>query len=124
MWIALFATVYQQLENYVFTPKISRRTMDVHPAVALGSVIAGAALFGAIGAIIGIPVAAVLLAILDTFRQRHELVPELASLQPPDDDEDEDDDDEDDADADPTTRSRTTRSRTPGATEERTPRSR
>ncbi|GAA2164634.1 putative PurR-regulated permease PerM [Humibacillus xanthopallidus] len=99
LWIALFATVYQQLENYVFTPKISRRTMDVHPAVALGSVIAGAALLGAIGAVIGIPVAAVLLAILDTFRQRHELVPELASLQPPDDDEDEDED-EDDEDAD------------------------
>jgi len=97
LWIVLFATVYQQLENYVFTPKISRRTMDVHPAVALGSVIAGAALFGAIGAIIGIPVAAVLLAILDTFRKRHELVPELASLQAPDDeDEDEEDDDEDD----------------------------
>ena len=29
------------------------------------------------------------------FRQRHELVPELASLQPPDDDEDEDDEDDD-----------------------------
>jgi hypothetical protein len=72
--------------------------MDVHPAVALGSVIAGAALFGAIGAIIGIPVAAVILAILDTFRQRHELVPELASLQLPDDDEDEDQADEDDDD--------------------------
>ncbi|HET7800426.1 MAG TPA: AI-2E family transporter [Humibacillus xanthopallidus] len=104
LWIALFATVYQQLENYVFTPKISRRTMDVHPAVALGSVIAGAALFGAIGAVIGIPVAAVLLAILDTFRKRHELVPELASLQPPDDEEDEDDeedaDEDDDEDAD------------------------
>jgi predicted PurR-regulated permease PerM len=100
VWIALFATVYQQLENYVFTPKISRRTMDVHPAVALGSVIAGAALFGAIGAIIGIPVAAVILAILDTFRQRHELVPELASLQLPDDDEDEDQADEDQADED------------------------
>ena len=89
LWIALFATVYQQLENYVFTPKISRRTMDVHPAVALGSVIAGAALLAPIGALIGIPVAAVLIAILNTFRQRHELVPELASLQP-EEEEDED----------------------------------
>lgn len=81
LWIALFATVYQQLENYVFTPRISRRTMDVHPAVALGSVIAGAALFGPIGALIGIPVAAVALAIIDTFRKRHELLPELADLE-------------------------------------------
>lgn len=81
LWIAVFATIYQQLENYVFTPRISRRTMDVHPAVALGSVIAGAALFGPIGALIGIPVAAVALAIVDTFSKRHELVPELASLE-------------------------------------------
>jgi hypothetical protein len=49
--------------------------------VALGSVIAGAALFGPIGALIGIPVAAVALAIVDTFRKRHELLPELADLE-------------------------------------------
>ncbi|GAA2035505.1 AI-2E family transporter [Terrabacter terrae] len=84
LWIAIFATVYQQVENYVFTPRISRRTMDVHPAVALGSVIAGAALFGPIGALIGIPIAAVALAIVDTFSKRHELVPELAELETPD----------------------------------------
>ncbi|MEP6648331.1 MAG: AI-2E family transporter [Lapillicoccus sp.] len=81
VWIAAFATVYQQLENYVFTPRISRRTMDVHPAVALGSVIAGAALFGPVGALIGIPLAAAALAIIDTFTHRHELLPELASLE-------------------------------------------
>ena len=85
VWIAVFATVYQQLENYVFTPRISRRTMDIHPAVALGSVIAGAALFGPIGALIGIPVAAVALSVLDTFSKRHELVPELADLETPPD---------------------------------------
>ncbi len=81
LWIALFATVYQQLENYVFTPKISKRTMDVHPAIALGSVFVGAALAGPIGAIIGIPVAAAALTIVDTFRRRHELLPELAALE-------------------------------------------
>jgi len=81
LWIVIFATVYQQLENYVFTPRVSRRTMDVHPAIALGSVIAGAALFGPIGALIGIPIAAVALAILDTFSNRHELLPELAELE-------------------------------------------
>jgi predicted PurR-regulated permease PerM len=81
LWIAIFATVYQQIENYIFTPRISRRTMDVHPAVALGSVIAGAALFGPVGALIGIPMAAAALAIIDTFTHRHELLPELASLE-------------------------------------------
>jgi predicted PurR-regulated permease PerM len=90
LWIALFATVYQQIENYVFTPRISRRTMDVHPAVALGSVIAGAALFGPIGALIGIPLAAAALSIIDTFTHRHELLPELASLEDAENRQDED----------------------------------
>lgn len=80
VWIIVFATIYQQLENYVLTPRVSRLTMDVHPAVALGSVIAGAALFGPIGALIGIPLVAVALSMLDTFSHRHALLPELADL--------------------------------------------
>jgi predicted PurR-regulated permease PerM len=101
VWIAVFATIYQQLENYVFTPRISRRTMDVHPAVALGSVIAGAALFGAIGALIGIPIAAVALAIIDTFSKRHDLVPELAELDTSDDEPDDEPEDDGPGSADP-----------------------
>ena len=96
LWIILFATVYQQVENYVFTPRISRRTMDVHPAVALASVFVGAALFGPIGAIIGIPVAAAAITIVDTFRRRHELLPQLQALrddEPPESDEDDAPDD-------------------------------
>jgi predicted PurR-regulated permease PerM len=80
LWIAIFANVYQQIENYVFTPRVSRRTMDVHPGVALAAVIGGAALFGPIGALIGIPLTAVALSIINTFSQRHELLPELANL--------------------------------------------
>lgn len=115
LWIAVFATVYQQLENYVFTPRISRRTMDVHPAVALGSVIAGAALFGPIGALIGIPIAAVALAIIDTFSKRHELVPELASLEPVDDEEQLSDDLADEVAPEPADRTTTvTTTRTTG----------
>jgi predicted PurR-regulated permease PerM len=89
LWIILFATVYQQLENYVFTPRVSRRTMDLHPAIALASVILGAALLGPMGALIGIPLAAAILAIIDTYSQQHQLVPELEALDsvPPEDPE-------------------------------------
>jgi predicted PurR-regulated permease PerM len=82
--IVLFAVVYQQIETYVFTPRVSRRTMDVNQAIALGSVFVGAALWGPIGAIIGIPMAAAGVAIADTYRHRYELVERL--------DEEEDDD--------------------------------
>ena len=86
VWIVIFATIYQQIESYWLTPKISNRTMDVHPAVALGSVFVGVALMGPIGALVGIPVAAAALTVADTFRRRHELLPELETLQDDDGD--------------------------------------
>lgn len=78
LWILLFATVYQQIENYVLGPRISKATMDLHPAITLAAVFVGAALFGPIGAIIGIPIAAALIAVIDTYGRRYDLVPELA----------------------------------------------
>jgi predicted PurR-regulated permease PerM len=76
--IVAFAAVYQQVENYVFTPKVSQRTMDVNPAIALAAVFAGAAIWGPVGALIGIPLAAAGFAIADTFSKRYELIPEVA----------------------------------------------
>lgn len=81
LWIVIFATIYQQLESYWFTPKVSNRTMNVHPAIALASVFIGVGLFGPIGALIGIPVAAAVITIVETFRRRHELLPELVALR-------------------------------------------
>jgi predicted PurR-regulated permease PerM len=73
VWIILFATVYQQIENYVLTPRISTRTMDINSGVALASVFIGAALFGPIGAIIGIPLAAIVIAVSEAYGQRYAL---------------------------------------------------
>ncbi len=75
LWIVIFATVYQQIENYVFTPRISTKTMDINSGVALASVFVGAALFGPIGAIIGIPLAAIIIAIFEAYGQRYEVHP-------------------------------------------------
>ena len=79
--VIIFATVYQQIENYFFSPKISAKTMDIHPAVAFASVIIGAALFGPIGALIGIPIAAAVLALFQTYTRRYELIPDAAEGQ-------------------------------------------
>ena len=75
LWIVIFATVYQQIENYVFTPRISTKTMDINSGVALASVFIGAALFGPIGAIIGIPLAAIIIAIFEAYGQRYDVHP-------------------------------------------------
>jgi predicted PurR-regulated permease PerM len=78
--IIVFAAVYQQIETYVFTPHVSKKTMDVNPAIALGAVFAGAAIWGPLGALIGIPLAAAGVAILDTYSHRYELVPEVLQV--------------------------------------------
>ncbi|MEO8105784.1 MAG: AI-2E family transporter [Actinomycetes bacterium] len=73
-----FVIFYQQIENYVFSPRVSKRTMDIHPAVAFGAVIVGGALAGAMGALIAIPIVASIQAIIETYGHRYELIPELA----------------------------------------------
>ena len=75
LWIVIFATIYQQIENYVLTPRISTRTMDINSGVALASVFVGAALFGPIGAIIGIPLAAIIIAVFEAYGQRYAVHP-------------------------------------------------
>ena len=76
----MFAAVYQQIETYFFTPRVSKRTMDVNPAIALGAVFVGAAIWGPLGALIGIPLAAAGVAILDTYSHRYELVPDVLNV--------------------------------------------
>ena len=61
----VFGTVYQQIENCVIGPRITARTVQVHPAVALGSVIVGASLLGAIGALVAIPVVAAVQSLIE-----------------------------------------------------------
>lgn len=77
LWILIFATIWQQAENYLITPRISKMTMDIHPAVAFASVIIFANLFGPMGAVISIPLAAAIVSAIDTYGNRYELIPQL-----------------------------------------------
>lgn len=74
LWVVLFGVVYQQIENLVFAPRITSRTVKIHPAVAFGSVIVGASLFGPLGALVSIPVVAATQAVVETYGRRYELV--------------------------------------------------
>lgn len=81
--VLIVVLVYQQLENYLFLPRITARTMDLHPAVAFGSAIAGAAVLGAVGAVLAIPGAAMVQALLTGTGTRYELVEsELTVVKP------------------------------------------
>jgi predicted PurR-regulated permease PerM len=74
LWVLLVIVVYQQVENYLLAPPIQAETMDIHPAVAFGGVIAGASILGPIGALLALPAAATLQAFVSTYVQRHEVV--------------------------------------------------
>ncbi len=73
VWVLGFVVVYQQFENYVLQPKLTSKTVDIHPAVAFGSVIAGTALLGAVGALIAIPAIATLQAFLGAYVKRYDV---------------------------------------------------
>ncbi len=73
LWVLIFVVVYQQFENYMLQPKLTSRTVDIHPAVAFGSVIAGTALLGAVGALIAIPAVATLQAFLGAYVKRYDV---------------------------------------------------
>ncbi len=80
--VLVFLVLYQQVENYVFAPKITARTMDLHPAVAFGTVIGGAALLGPVGALLALPAAAVVQAVGSTYVNRHDVVDSAFTRDP------------------------------------------
>ncbi|EID77194.1 MULTISPECIES: AI-2E family transporter [Rhodococcus] len=79
VWVIVFGTVYQQIENYVLHPRITSATVSIHPAVAFGSVIVGASLFGPVGALVSVPVVAAIQALVETYGRRYELVADASA---------------------------------------------
>ncbi|MDQ3932138.1 MAG: AI-2E family transporter [Actinomycetota bacterium] len=74
LWVVAAVVVYQQLENYLIAPRITSHTMALHPAIAFLAVLVGAALLGAPGALLGLPTAAIIGALVSAAGERHEIV--------------------------------------------------
>jgi predicted PurR-regulated permease PerM len=89
IWVLGYLIVYGQIENYFFAPRISARTMEIHPAVAFGSVIIGGSLLGGIGAILALPAAAIVQAFVSSYIHRYELVEADESFSRPSDESSE-----------------------------------
>jgi predicted PurR-regulated permease PerM len=82
LWVVAFAVLYQQIENYLFAPRITARTMDLHPAIAFGSVLVGVGLIGGIGALLALPFSAVIQAVGSTYIERHEVMETAMTTEP------------------------------------------
>ena len=74
LWVLIAILVYQQIENYALSPRVTANTMDLHPAVAFGSAIIGASLLGGVGAILALPVAATVVALVQTYGDHYQLI--------------------------------------------------
>jgi predicted PurR-regulated permease PerM len=84
-----YALVYQQIENYWLSPKISSGTMTLNGGVAFGAAMAGGAIAGPMGAFVALPVAALITSMLSNYACSYELVagpPDTAPPREPDPD--------------------------------------
>jgi predicted PurR-regulated permease PerM len=103
VYVLIWGIAYQQVENLTIEPRISARAVDLHPAVSFGAALLGAQLFGLSGALLGVPVAATVMAMLEIYKRRYELTPQteerVAALVAPSADRawgDRDDEDDED----------------------------
>ena len=81
--VAIAIAVYQQVENYVFAPRITARTMELHPALAFGAALGGGAVLGAVGAVLALPAAAMVQALASNAGTRFDVVDSHLTRVPP-----------------------------------------
>lgn len=67
--VLVAVTLIQQLENNLLVPKIMERVIGLNPIVSIMAFLIGAKLFGAVGAIIGIPVAVAMVVAITEWRE-------------------------------------------------------
>ncbi|MFI8307617.1 AI-2E family transporter [Streptomyces sp. NPDC085927] len=71
LWVLGVVLAVQVLEGHVLQPMIQSRTVQMHPAVILIAITAGASVAGIVGMLMAVPVTAAVLGTLDELRQRH-----------------------------------------------------
>lgn len=74
IWVLVAVVIYQQIENYLVVPRITAETMSLHPAVAFVSVLTGGALLGPVGALLALPVTAIVAGLFSAYGERHEVM--------------------------------------------------
>ncbi len=67
IWVIVATIVIQQLENSVLVPRVMRKAVGVNPFVSLLAIFAFGSFFGIAGALMAIPMAAIIQLLLDRF---------------------------------------------------------
>ena len=70
----LVLLIYQVIENYFVSPRVTKSTMEIHPAIAVFSTLFGAYTLGGVGAILALPVAATVQGVIGTIVKNRKLI--------------------------------------------------
>lgn len=76
LFSVVFLLLYQQFENYVIAPRVMKKAVNLNPALVIISLLVGGSLAGLVGALLALPVAALIKVLLTEFfvRDRMEIV--------------------------------------------------
>jgi len=80
-WALGYVLVYQQIENYILSPRITAKTMSLHPAVAFAAALIGGALGGLFMAFLALPVAGVIQASVKEWSKSYEVMDDVLTEQ-------------------------------------------
>jgi predicted PurR-regulated permease PerM len=80
--VVAYILVYQQVENYWLSPKLTAKTMNLHPAIAFGAAFVGGALGGILMAFLALPAAAVIQAAIGAYVERYQVIDSELTADP------------------------------------------
>lgn len=72
--------LYQQVENNLITPKVFKKTVEIHPFLSVVTVIVFTALFGIVGALVAVPVTKAIQIAVDAVQEAREARPETSAV--------------------------------------------
>lgn len=78
LWVLGVVFVVQLLEGNVLQPMIQSRTLQMHPAMILVALTAGASVAGVLGMLLAVPMTAAVFGVLSELRSRYEETPRAA----------------------------------------------
>lgn len=68
IWAIVLYLFVHQVENHILVPYLFGRTVRLHPIIVIISLLIGAVLYGVLGAILSLPAALCISAVVDSFR--------------------------------------------------------
>lgn len=71
LWVLGIVLAVQQLEGHVLTPAIQSRTVQMHPAVVMVTITAGASVAGILGMLLAVPLTAAAFGVAHELRERY-----------------------------------------------------